>query len=189
MSDKYQQLNKGTEFRPSRGLRADEVRLDEIAHALANVCRFGGHCREFYSVAQHSVLCYDIMRDLTDDPTMHLVALLHDASEAYVGDMPKPLKDCFPEFEAFEFNIQHAIADHFGFDVSLVGSKLMKLVDEMALKTESDVLIDKTGRVWVCDSTPFPRTKSHVFCPVDLAAKTLIASVLLTQAAIEETRA
>jgi uncharacterized protein len=88
-----------------------DIRIEDIAHALAHQCRFGGHAREFYSVAEHSVrvsrLCL---------PEDALWGLLHDASEAYLVDLPRPLK-LLPEFAAYreaERRLQRAVAVRFG---------------------------------------------------------------------------
>lgn len=67
----------------------DMVCIEDIAHALANICRYTGHVREFYSVAQHCVLM--VKTDLPGNP---LQRLLHDAAEAYVGDIASPWKQC-----------------------------------------------------------------------------------------------
>lgn len=76
----------GIEFDPFDP-RVENVRIDDIAHALANTCRFGGHTREFYSVAQHSILVSQYLpRNLA------LYGLLHDAGEAYLLDVPSPIK-------------------------------------------------------------------------------------------------
>jgi hypothetical protein len=71
--------------RPDR----DVVEIEDIAHALANVCRFGGHSH-FYSVAQHSILVSELVRE--KDKSLALAGLLHDAAEAYLGDVVRPLK-------------------------------------------------------------------------------------------------
>jgi hypothetical protein len=68
----------------------DDIDVTDIARALSNQCRLGGHCRVFYSVAQHAPLASDLMLERTEDPTDSLWAVLHDASEAYLVDLPHP---------------------------------------------------------------------------------------------------
>jgi hypothetical protein len=72
----------------------DPNQLDagDIARALANQCRFGGHSRVFYSVAQHSVILSDLVEQRGGDVEDAFAALMHDATEAYLGDMPHPIK-------------------------------------------------------------------------------------------------
>ena len=88
-----------------------DIRIEDIAHALSNQCRFGGHAREFYSVAEHCVRVSQNCR-----PEDALWGLLHDASEAYLSDVPAPLKE-LPQFEAYraaERSLQGTIAVRFG---------------------------------------------------------------------------
>jgi uncharacterized protein len=92
----------------------DDVCIDDIAHSLALICRFNGHCRWHYSVAQHSVLVSYMV------PQEHaLQALLHDAPEAYVGDMCRPMKVAVPDFPIIEHRVWHAVAQRFGVPVDL----------------------------------------------------------------------
>jgi 5'-deoxynucleotidase YfbR-like HD superfamily hydrolase len=68
--------------------------LDDIAHATAHTCRFGGHTH-FYSVAEHSMRVADQLKSEGCSPRMQMIGLLHDAIEAYIGDIPRPIKQSF----------------------------------------------------------------------------------------------
>lgn len=85
----------------------DDVRLVDIAAGLAHTCRFGGHCRQFYSVAHHSL---HVSRELSSDtPRLQLIGLFHDAGEAYIGDVPRPLKAKYEMFDRIEERVLRAI--------------------------------------------------------------------------------
>lgn len=118
------------------------IRITDIAHALSNVCRFGGHCHEFYSVAQHSVLVSLLV------PEKHaLQALLHDATEAYLGDMVKPLKDLIPQFQQIENDLESAIFRRFNLPEKMHHS--IKKADSIMLATEQrDVMKNSDSWEW-----------------------------------------
>lgn len=78
--------------------------INAIAHALSHICRYGGHVNSHYSVAQHSVAISYLA-----PPEFFLEGLLHDASEAYIGDIPAPMKHRIPEIKEFEEGIQRQI--------------------------------------------------------------------------------
>lgn len=91
--------------------RTADIGIEDIAHALAHQCRFGGHVREFYSVAQHSIY---VSRHVP--PEAALWALLHDASEAYIADVPTPLKrlPVMDPYRAVEAQMQRCCFHAFG---------------------------------------------------------------------------
>ena len=100
----------GKRFYPDfpENLEADII---DIAHALSNVCRYNGHLKSFYSVAQHSVLVSRYVRNMW--PELALAALLHDASEAYLPDMPSPIKANLPDFKLLENKVHEQIFKQF----------------------------------------------------------------------------
>ena len=94
----------------------DQLDAGDIARALANQCRFGGHSRVFYSVAQHSVILSLLVEQRGGDIEDVFAALMHDATEAYLGDMPHPLKHRSPlgaVFKQAEDHLAHAIRARF----------------------------------------------------------------------------
>jgi len=107
----------------------DMIGIEDVAHALSQTPRFGGHLPRFYSVAQHSVMC----SHLVDLPFM-LDALLHDAAEAYLTDMPRPIKQRLPEYKKIEDNLMQVIARKFAFAYQLADA--VKKVDEQMLQIE-----------------------------------------------------
>jgi hypothetical protein len=89
--------------------RAEEVEIIDIAHALSQICRYNGHCRMFYSVAQHSMLVAAAC-----SAENRLWGLMHDAAEAYLADVVRPVKHCLEGWEAIEERVLRAIAERFG---------------------------------------------------------------------------
>jgi 5'-deoxynucleotidase YfbR-like HD superfamily hydrolase len=115
----------------------------DIAHALANLCRFNGHTREHYSVAQHSLIVCDLV------PEKHqLSALIHDATEAYLGDMTRPLKALMPEYRKAEQRVWVAICDRFNIPQALPESVIR--ADMVALATERRDLMPHHLGEWQC---------------------------------------
>lgn len=114
----------------------DQIRLPDIAEGLSKLCRYTGQCKEFYSVAQHSVMVSAMVH-----PKFAMSALMHDASEAYLGDVSTPLKQMMPDYRLLEARFDHAIAAAFNLPYPL--PQEVRDADRRALTWEVQVLFDK----------------------------------------------
>lgn len=117
----------------------DMIDIRDIAHALSQICRFGGHTNTFCSVATHSLYCA-----LTAPAEIKLEALLHDAAEAYIGDMTSPLKKMLPEFQWHENRVMQVVAKKFNLDHSKLA--LTKEQDEAALIREWEIFMQDRSK-------------------------------------------
>jgi 5'-deoxynucleotidase YfbR-like HD superfamily hydrolase len=123
----------------------DQLDIGDIARALANQCRAGGHSRVFYSVAQHSVIVSTLVEERGGDVEDVFAALMHDASEAYLGDMPHPLKHRSPLGAAFkeaEEHLERALREHFRIKSDVPE---IKRADRALLATERRAF---SGEMW-----------------------------------------
>lgn len=127
----------GRRFYPLDPNPAD-VCIEDIAHALAMICRFNGHVREFYSVAEHSVHVSRIV-----PPEYALAGLLHDASEAYIADVSRPVKHTgtMAPYRRMESKLMRAMADKFGFMQYDFGALPIKIADNAMLALEARTLL------------------------------------------------
>lgn len=110
--------------------KPDQIEILDIAHALSMTCRWGGHTKVYFSVAQHSVLCssYTCAK-------FALAALMHDAAEAYIGDIPRPLKEILaPQIYDLEDGLMRVISEKFQFEWPIPAE--VKEVDDNLLETE-----------------------------------------------------
>jgi len=118
--------------------RPDEINIFDIAHSLSLQCRYAGHCERFYSVAEHSVLMARWV-----SPPSRLWALLHDASEAYLVDVPRPLKRHLPGYKEAEAKVMEAIC--FRFDLS---KEMPAEVHEADNRIIADELMNMRSMAW-----------------------------------------
>ncbi|MCT9096714.1 hypothetical protein [Haloarchaeobius sp. HME9146] len=131
----------GGSFRPFDPA-PDQVRLADIAHGTANVCRAAGQSRFFYSVALHSVYVSQELAAMGESPQVQLYGLLHDASEAYMADVPGPLKPHLPNYRRAEQGVQAAVWEAFDLpDPSETAWKAVKHADDRLQRYELPELI------------------------------------------------
>ena len=88
---------------------ADKLDIEDIAHALSMLCRANGHFKSFYSVAQHSINCMEEAKARGYSPRVQAACLLHDASEAYLSDVTRPVKAELPRYKEIEAPLQELI--------------------------------------------------------------------------------
>jgi 5'-deoxynucleotidase YfbR-like HD superfamily hydrolase len=116
----------------------DSFNIEDIANALSKLCRFNGHLKRFYSVAQHSVHVAELVPQ-----HLKLTALLHDASEAYICDVPTPFKRMLgATYTDVEDRLQAVIGEKFGVELIKL-DPLIKQADRVMVVSERDALQDK----------------------------------------------
>lgn len=146
----WQQTFTGRQFWPCDP-RPEDVCLEDIAHHLALMCRFGGACRVFYSVAEHSVRVAELVWDRTNgDREAALAGLLHDASEAYLVDIPRPRKRQ-PDMNGYredEARIMNVIEFWAKLPRGICDTHVVKAADETLLMTEKRDLMAPAPAPW-----------------------------------------
>ncbi|MBR0157070.1 MAG: phosphohydrolase [Clostridia bacterium] len=126
----------GKKFDPMY-ITPDDIDVRDIAHALSLVCRGCGHLRRFYSVAQHSVNCAKEAIARGSSQRVALACLLHDASEAYIADIIRPIKEHLPDYARIETMIMDAVFARFGLaDLSEEENRIWKRIDDDLLDNE-----------------------------------------------------
>ena len=128
--------------------RPETIDILDIAHSLSMQCRFNGHCRTFYSVAEHAVR----VSRLLEGHELALWGLLHDAAEAYVGDLPRPVKAQMPLFSDVEDRLLEVIVDHFGLKWPM--PEPVRRADDALLMTECRDLMCPVPEPWRIEAEP-----------------------------------
>ena len=151
------QTSSGMRFYPQNPEKST-FKIQDIAHALSQLCRFGGHTMHFYSVAQHSVLVAEIVESLGGSKSDQLWGLMHDATEAYMIDLPTPIKALFPEYKVMEKALMKVLQKRFGLadcgDLEMPA--IVKEADAIALRTEAGQLIFGGCADWKITQTHQP---------------------------------
>jgi hypothetical protein len=137
--------------------KPEDIALEDIAHALGHVCRFGGHCAFLFPVGLHSLNVSLMVEQLSGSVMDSLWGLLHDATEAYLGDMVRPLKhqpEMAPYREA-EAKLQTLICNHF--ELPHQEPALVREVDRRMCITEGPIVFEGSVRLWNEEGNPYKR--------------------------------
>jgi len=140
----------------------EDVCVEDIAHALSMLNRYTGHTLVPYSVAQHCAIMSQIV-----PPPFAPWALMHDATEAYLGDVSKPLKSLLPEYQLLEYNLEAVIAERFG--LSWPMPETVHEADVIMLATERRDLLNPSGLHWSWTDGVVPLERKIVACGHELA--------------------
>lgn len=121
--------------------RPSEINIADIAAGLSKMCRYGGQCTRFYSVAEHSVLVAEKAPD-----EFKLDALMHDASEAYLSDVIRPIKSSLTNYLQIEERLQRTIAERFALRWPMPAR--VKILDNAILADERNQNMARPPQPW-----------------------------------------
>lgn len=138
MDDKWIQTKTGRKFYPLKP-KCEDIDIEDIAWSLSNICRYNGHCK-FYSVAEHSIYASQYLSRYA------LEGLMHDAAEAYIGDISTPVKQLLPNIKKIEHRILKCIAEKFNLEYPF--NNAIKKVDLRLLATEASQIMNPQVEVW-----------------------------------------
>jgi hypothetical protein len=160
--DAWIQTYTGRKFYPMVPRQGD-LTIFDIAHALGNKCRYGGHTAKFYSVAEHCVALALLARHLEHPVELQYQFLMHDAAEAYFPDIPRPVKHFFPEIVMMERALDGFIRDWAGLPVEVPA--IVKDWDARIIRDERDQLMIESLHRWQIDDLAPLGVQLHGFDP------------------------
>lgn len=152
MNNPWLQTYTGKQFFPFDPSNLANFDILDIAHALSNICRFNGHCLEFYSVAQHSVLVSQVVSQLGGTPEEIKWGLIHDVGEAYLGDIPRPVKAWAGNLPYVELRICVKLCEQF--DLPARQPDIVKKADLMMLAAEAKQIMAPWPADWELSEPP-----------------------------------
>lgn len=154
----YMVTNSGVKFFPF-DVEPEMINIEDISHALSRICRFNGHPDDHYSVSQHSVLMARDMCEQYDEPSseLRLKTLLHDSAEAYISDVPAPIKTAISdELPNLEDSILESIFERFGLSTDPFLPKEIKEMDVQILKQEKTDVLKDNAHSWGLEDVEVP---------------------------------
>lgn len=152
MTAKYEQERVGDYIQVNSGRyfyvldpRPEDITVEDVAHSLANLCRFTGHGDRFYCVGEHSIYCAKIARKMGLSTLQQLYCLLHDASESVMNDLARPVKQNIPQYKEIEDNVMAVMWEVAGIPKPTKEDyKLVKLIDNTMLINEMEQLMKRS---------------------------------------------
>jgi len=136
--------------------RVEDIHPLDIAHSLSLICRYGGHCKRFYSVAEHCIYCYDEAVRRNYPSGVRLMCLLHDGCEAYISDLGRPIKEAegMAGYNQMEDRIQEYVYERFSTEIgqirrSILWRAAIKEIDNASLAYEVPRLMRTKGKNWL----------------------------------------
>ena len=140
MDDAWIQTKTGRKFYPLKP-KCEDIDIEDIAWSLSNICRYNGHCKHFFSVAEHSIYASQYL------PSKYaLEGLMHDSAEAYIGDISTPVKQLLPDVKKIEYGILKCVAEKFKLEYPF--HKDIKKIDLRLLATEASQIMNPQVEVW-----------------------------------------